>query len=157
DCAQYFTGISGEFESYNNAGDQALQSHNYQYCIRQEDGMCGIQYSSVEMDLDATIDAASQSVDATDADICPVTAIRIPGVVGALASEFCGSILSVGNEATVNGVLTTYTTPFSVSFFTATGTTLAGFNGFKLRYTQVSLPMGHIRVLFHIIGLYNAN
>ncbi|CAB4057884.1 unnamed protein product [Lepeophtheirus salmonis] len=137
DCAQYFTGISGEFQSYNNVGDQTLQSQNYKYCIRQEAGMCGIQYTSVEMDLDATIDAASQSVDATDADICPITAIRIPGVVGAKASEFCGSILSVGNEATINGALTTYSTPFVVSYFTTTGTTLATFNGFKLKYTQI--------------------
>lgn len=135
-CGQYFTGTSGNIQSYNVAGAQMIQSHNYVNCIRQESGYCGIQYRKVSMDTDATIDAMSQSVDTSDSD-CAATNIRIPDVVGAATNEFCGSILSVGNEASIDGVLTTYATPFMVGAFTATGTALTGFDGWELMYSQV--------------------
>merc|ERR1712038_747686 len=44
DCNQYFTGVSGNVISYNWPTVQ-LQSKDYQYCIRREQGYCGIQYS----------------------------------------------------------------------------------------------------------------
>jgi len=44
DCNQYLTGVSGTITSYNWPQFQ-LQSTNVLYCIRREDGMCGISYA----------------------------------------------------------------------------------------------------------------
>ncbi len=40
DCVQYFTGTSGTFMTYNYraVGGQQLQSQNYAFCFRQEEG-----------------------------------------------------------------------------------------------------------------------
>ena len=44
DCVQYFTGISGNVQSYNFQGAQLLQGMNYKNCIRTEKGYCAIQW-----------------------------------------------------------------------------------------------------------------
>ena len=44
DCVQYFTGTSGNVQSYNFAGGQLLQSQDYTNCIRTEEGYCSIQW-----------------------------------------------------------------------------------------------------------------
>ena len=43
-CVQYFTGTSGNVQSYGFAGGQLLTGMNYQNCIRTEDGYCGIEW-----------------------------------------------------------------------------------------------------------------
>jgi len=44
-CNQYFTGVSGTFQSYNYPTLQ-LTNRIYSYCIRREAGYCGIQYQA---------------------------------------------------------------------------------------------------------------
>ena len=44
DCVQYFTGIEGLIQSYGFGSGQLLYSQDYQACIRQEDGYCGIEW-----------------------------------------------------------------------------------------------------------------
>eukprot|EP00094_Tigriopus_californicus_P013726 TCALIF_13282-PA protein Name:"Protein of unknown function" AED:0.22 eAED:0.30 QI:0/0.88/0.7/1/0.77/0.9/10/0/349 len=44
DCVQYFTGVSGTFQSYNYQGGQLIDNQRYATCFRQEEGYCTIQY-----------------------------------------------------------------------------------------------------------------
>ena len=44
DCVQYFTGVEGYVQSYGFGSGQLLSSQNYNACIRQEEGYCGIEW-----------------------------------------------------------------------------------------------------------------
>lgn len=52
-CLQYFTGVSGQIQSYNYDPNTGLQLSNQDYsaCIRMERNFCGIQYTVCE-DID---------------------------------------------------------------------------------------------------------
>lgn len=44
-CTQYFTGTTGTIFSYNYQGGSHLADHDYQNCIRAEQGYCSITYT----------------------------------------------------------------------------------------------------------------
>ena len=44
DCVQYFTGTSGNVQSFGFGGSQFLQSQYYTSCVRTEAGYCAIQW-----------------------------------------------------------------------------------------------------------------
>jgi hypothetical protein len=46
DCVQYHTGLSGTFRSFNHPTGLITQNSQYSICIRQEEGHCGIAYST---------------------------------------------------------------------------------------------------------------
>ncbi|XP_023321599.1 uncharacterized protein LOC111696274 [Eurytemora carolleeae] len=149
-CVKYFTGSSGTVTSYGFPGDTQLTSQNYESCIRQEKGYCGIQWD------ESTLTAPKDAFDLTNAAVagqantgdtpagCIASYIQIPnGVVAATTGPrrfFCGETLGV-DTATTTSPVTTYTVPFSLTHFTsiatqtATGPTVA--NGFSLDYTQL--------------------
>ena len=47
-CLQYFTGVSGNLQSfnYNNAAGLQLSDTDYTICVRMERNFCGIQYNA---------------------------------------------------------------------------------------------------------------
>ena len=44
DCVQYYTGVEGYIASYGFGSGQLLYAQDYQACIRQEEGYCGIEW-----------------------------------------------------------------------------------------------------------------
>ncbi len=47
-CLQYFTGVSGQIQSFNYNSGTGLQLSNtdYSVCVRMERNFCGIQYQA---------------------------------------------------------------------------------------------------------------
>merc|ERR1712223_231114 len=53
-CLQYSTGMTGQITTFNfaNSAGPHLPNQNYQHCVRQEAGMCCVEYSVCSTDLD---------------------------------------------------------------------------------------------------------
>ncbi|XP_023330808.1 uncharacterized protein LOC111703166 [Eurytemora carolleeae] len=148
-CVKYFTGTKGTVTSYGFAGNTQLTSQNYESCVRQEKGYCGIEWD------ESTVTSPSDAFDLTDASAtiaantaaCIDSYILIPdGVVDTAIGPqryFCGESLGV-NLAVNPSPVTSTRVPFSLTHFTtiATQITQAGAsggiaNGFSLDYTQL--------------------
>eukprot|EP00094_Tigriopus_californicus_P013720 TCALIF_13276-PB protein Name:"Protein of unknown function" AED:0.26 eAED:0.26 QI:24/0.8/0.66/1/0.4/0.5/6/0/195 len=134
-CVQYFTGVSGSFQSYNFQGMVINDDQNYLTCIRQERGYCSIQYSANTFNLLGDTAATPEANAETIA--CPDTVVFIPNLVN---SMHCGSKFSTIDADTISGVVTSQTTPFQVltifkdAFGTLTDTMATV--GYDLQFTQ---------------------
>jgi len=136
DCNQWFTGLSGTFQSYNWP-TVPLQSKTHSYCFRQELGYCGIDFNqflpltspdSFAIDNTGTVSLNSGTFGEGFLDITGNDRI----------SHISGDIFS---EATANGAATPSTVRSSAGNYIINYNTLAvtqaGETGFKLTYTQV--------------------
>jgi len=160
DCLQYHTGRSGNFRGFNHPAGNTIQGQLYNICIRQEEGSCSIAYS---------VRIAMQGVDPfqvmppkkgarvqrarRDRNSCGNANLLIHGDValgpkGGTGPIFCGGSLNENNDNQVDGVVTSFRTPFTVSVFTASvpqmvapttpgGGSPNGDAGFSLQYTQL--------------------
>jgi len=143
DCVQYFTGVSGNVQSYNFAGAQLLNSQYYDNCIRTELGYCGALWhesSTTSPDpFDMTVGATKAASGPTG---CANTYISIPGLIANDEAEtyysiMCGAYFGI-DDASVSSALITKTQPLRLGVFTDTTTPLtAPTEGFNLDYTQV--------------------
>jgi len=50
-CVQYFTGVSGNFQTYNHQGGVQLADQEYNFCFRQEEGTNTTASSSLINDM----------------------------------------------------------------------------------------------------------
>jgi len=143
DCVQYFTGVSGNVQSYNFAGAQLLNSQYYHNCIRTELGYCGVmwqQSSTTSPDpFDMTTGAVTTA--ASGKAGCANTYISIPGLIANTADEKYHSIMCGGqfgiDGAAVSSALITKTQPFRLGVFTDANAIASPTTGFNLDYTQV--------------------
>ncbi|XP_059089369.1 uncharacterized protein LOC131885358 [Tigriopus californicus] len=132
-CTQYFTGKSGNFQSYNHQGGQLLQSMNYNNCFRQEEGYCNIQ---VREAVGSTIDAFFLSAIADQAETNCMLVSRIT-LASPISGSFCGDVLSPIAADTIPSVITSSPgASFQVGVQSLTGV-ISGKTGFNLDYNQV--------------------
>ena len=85
DCVQYYTGIEGYVQSYGFGSGQLLSSQNYNACIRQEVGYCGIEWhasSRTTPDSFGLLHAAGTGQGESDIDACQASFINIPSAIG---------------------------------------------------------------------------
>jgi len=162
DCTQYFTGVSGNVQSYSYG--QFLQSQYYTNCIRTEKGRCRIMWkqsstSSPNSFLITGPTIAAQAGSGTGpANLCPsgyvlipglsmdgITGIPIPSGLQSFQSIMCGGVFGIeGNQGDASNVaapanLVSAVQPFIVGVYSDTTTsqpaTLS--TGFNLDYTQL--------------------
>jgi len=154
-CNQYHTGTTGRIQSFNfgqvsTSAFGHLPSQTQNICIRQEAGMCCIQYSPCS---DSNSWAFDNKVD-DDTKIgtnCSQDYIEISGVLGQcnsqseafLLDKICGEIFGiVDTNAIAAQLVCDCTAPFAVQFITNTiGADTPGGQtqrGFCLEYKQVA-------------------
>jgi len=140
-CLQWQTGLTGKLTTFNfnNAAGPHLPNQNYQSCIRQEAGMCCIEYSvcsdadsfSLNNLLDATTAANVKSEVGTKCYDAGATAgasdfsgdwIEISGSGGSCGdtagSRYCGQALNFFTGIAASIPICDCTAPFSVNTIT---------------------------------------
>jgi len=151
DCTQYFTGVSGNVQSYSYG--QMLTSQYYTNCIRTEKGYCSIQWkasSTTSPDpfgILSTTPASAVAAAGGTGNLCTNGFISIPdlsmnGVSGipvplglqAFQSIMCGNVFGVEGQAN-EAALITRKQPFVVGVYTSA--TAEPGTGFNLDYTQL--------------------
>ena len=104
DCVQYYTGVEGYVQSYGFGSGQLLSSQNYNACIRQEVGYCGIEWHPSTRTtpdsfglLHTAANAAGQGENTATGAVtsCQSSFINIPSAIGhpgaqGLFHGFCG-------------------------------------------------------------------
>jgi hypothetical protein len=142
-CVQYFTGISGEIESYNFQGGTLLDHQNYQTCIRQAEGFCSILYT---FDAQTTPNAFSlfQSSGAGVTDPCIGSFVMVPDTVslpaGINTDRFCGPLENLLVPFTIVGGLAPFqlgTVSHFAKVLPALTAASTGATGYNIDYTQV--------------------
>jgi len=155
DCVQYYTGSQGYVQSYGFASGQLLSSQNYEVCVRQELGYCGISWhtsSSSSPDSFGLLDNPSTSIagygENTLGTGCLKTYVQIPLGLGypdtPLYGGFCGEAWAYDASSAALGPLRSYQTPFNLEVFSdssaakvlASSTTTAA-TGFQMVYKQI--------------------
>merc|ERR1712024_326716 len=151
DCTQYFTGVSGNVQSYSYG--QLLNSMYYTNCIRTEAGYCSIQWkqsTTTSPDpfgiLGTTTTAAGAGASTTtlctsgfvsipDLSMDGKASIPVPLGVQAYQSYMCGTIFDIEGQTT-SAALITRKQPFVLGVYSDTTTAQPG-TGFNLDYTQI--------------------
>jgi len=137
-CLQYFTGTSGNIQSFNVGTNGALIDNLlYNVCLRKEAGMCSYTVREARSATGATPDAFTVGADAT-AGVglanCAAAHIVIPNSA-VQAPEYCGVVLSNTNDDTVAAPVTG--TDFQIRVVTTAANTGVAGTGFDLVYSQV--------------------
>lgn len=152
DCTQYFTGVSGNVQSYNF--EKFLKAQYYTNCIRTEKGYCAIQWKESSIaspdpfGIGAAATAAAGGAAAAGATACPLGFLAIPDLsmdgytsIGGLGdrpwqSIMCGAAFGVSSSP-VPSALITRKQPFIVGVYSSTSDQPAATTGFNLDYTQI--------------------
>jgi len=150
DCTQYFTGVTGNVQSYSYG--QMLTSQYYTNCIRTEKGYCSIQWkqsSTTSPDPFGILGTVTTSAAASGSSttLCTSGFVAIPDLsmdgvtsigglgVKAFQSVVCGTVFGIEAQTT-SAALISKKQPFIVGVYTDTTTAQPG-TGFNLDYTQL--------------------
>jgi len=93
-CLQWQTGLTGRIQTYNfnTAAGPHLANQNYQSCIRQEAGMCCVEYSVCSTDLDQfSINNLADATTATNAK----SAVGTSCLLNAAGTDFSGDYIEI--------------------------------------------------------------
>lgn len=141
DCAQYFTGASGVFQSPNFANALFHAGLEYAVCIRQEKGYCQNTYYT-----DASITSPDQftlttgttptNTAAAEVDDCTMGRLQIPLASSAGGGHFCGAFFANANDAVVSSNAIQTGPPFFV-YVTSPSTTINSSVGFRMQWKQI--------------------
>jgi len=147
-CLQYFTGNGGQVTSFNGGltGDtgEMLVDQQYSACVRQEAGMCRIQWQEARLsgnpDSFGLAGALTAAMAGTD---CTMVYVKIPSsaalpATSANVAKYCGTVLANTNDATVASPVISDVVPFRlevVSITQAVNVDLGA--GFDLTYSQL--------------------
>jgi len=125
-CSQYFTGTTGYIQSYNYDKGIHLANQHDKFCVRPEQGYCGIYWSAGTFKVGSYPTPASAptiTVGWTGTS-CTSDYITIPA--GGLypwdqtqtAQDFCGAILSLASPSSTQATVFSAQLPFMVGFTT---------------------------------------
>lgn len=152
DCDQFFTGISGQVASFNWPNVQ-LQSKDYTYCIRREQGYCGLQLSQAvpytspdSFDINSIGGTISSAANGNIADTTASQAyVLIPGVVNnpGHAGIFGGNVLAntyatAAKQNVKPGAIFLSGQQNYVIHHTQKSVSQSGYEGFKLQFNQLA-------------------
>lgn len=154
DCAQYFTGISGTFNSYNYPTTM-LALADYGTCFRKERGYCAISYGA-NQDTDTSTKGFDLAPSAgTETTTCSLAYVAIPNLVttafvdakavsesvtGIICGEYFNTQDSLIITAIGDGTAVQSSPPFVVQTRTDSATVATSL-GYTLSWTQV--PCGN--------------
>jgi len=151
-CLQFFTGLGGRIQSFNNLETNPIMISNllYSVCVRREEGFCGLNVAQTRNVAGATPDsfhlqntAGASATAYTDAN-CNREFIGIPSTKVA-SSRYCGGLLAAENAGTMAGTIPSDILPFRITVATDDGTDGAAppanhgriaNSGFDLTYSQ---------------------
>jgi len=150
DCSQWLTGTSGSFSSFNWPNGQLL-SQDMTYCVRREEGYCGIQYFQASPMTAPNSFMLANAANLATAFIGPAAAAAINhGIIvvegDVSLGDTYGGVLLGGDVAGAitdtqsSAVFAASTGNFRVRYFTQTAALPAANQntlGFKLNYAQV--------------------
>merc|ERR1712203_1087236 len=162
-CLQYFTGLSGEFKTFNfdessSSEYSHLASQDYNVCIRQEAGMCCVEYRECDDTSSWTLDVYAMPIStaaSTGGTMCTGDYLEIVGATtfcGAkeLSGRVCGPVFTTTAHSTamqttvgIDALVCSCSPPFTVGVVTdaaldnAPITTAGGNRGVCLSYTQI--------------------
>merc|ERR1719225_2033083 len=121
-CLQYFTGLSGEFKTFNfdessSSEYSHLASQDYNVCIRQEAGMCCVEYRECD-------DTSSWTLDTQAMPISTVAATTFCGAKE-LSGRVCGAVFTTTAHSTatqtsvgIDALVCSCSPPFTVGIVT---------------------------------------
>jgi len=139
-CLQYFTGTSGNIQSFNVGTTGALIDNLlYNVCLRKEAGMCSYTVREARSATGATPDAFAVGADAAGRVAlanCAGAHLVIPNSAET-SPEYCGAFLvNEDSEATASPV-TGNGAQFQIRVVTTAANAGAAGSGFDLIYSQV--------------------
>jgi len=139
-CLQYFTGTSGNIQSFNVGTNGALIDNLlYNICLRKEAGMCSYTVREARSATGATPDAFTVGADAAGRVAlanCAGAHLVIPNSAET-SPEYCGAFLvNEDSEATASPV-TGNGAQFQIRVVTTAANAGAAASGFDLIYSQV--------------------
>ncbi|XP_059097260.1 uncharacterized protein LOC131891648 [Tigriopus californicus] len=148
-CLQYHVGLTGRLTTFNfiPTNDNHLRNQQYSICIRQESGMCCIQYSECEDANSFTLDQKNDNKGFVD-NMCTKDYVGIEGGASALCggstnvatrTRFCGTVLNVVDESKMSTPICDCNKPFRVDIFTddTADDPAKSSRGVCLEYTQI--------------------
>lgn len=158
DCVQYFTGVSGTFQSYNFAATtpQAIANQNYLYCFRQEEGYCSMNLNQTPGSLFSVGGgkaakrlvtscnmAGSYSYLNIRSNVIPFTTAQM---TNSNSDVYCGIYFNSLGSSVTSGIASVSSLPFTVGYFVGAApfaapspnVLLTNQFGFSLDYNQVS-------------------
>lgn len=144
DCDQFITGVSGTISSYNWPNVQ-LRAKDYQYCIRREQGYCGIQLSQA---------VPTTSPDSFDTE--PGT-VSENGVVAATVLGYItlpGCVSNVGGCQYLGSLFTDGYTAIAANTNDIPGAVIVSNHMFRIEHTQLNLAqtsMEGFKLVYHQI------
>jgi len=150
DCAQYFTGVSGTFKSYNYPTSM-LALADYGTCFRKERGYCSISYGPNENAAGLTVFDLEPS-SGTETTACTRAYVAIPNLAttthvynaipgsGGVTGIICGGAGFTTSETNTNEGISGTAVQTSPPFVIQTRThqsTVATSLGYNLAWTQM--------------------
>jgi len=145
-CLQFFTGIGGQFTSFNKLDVNPILIRNllYSVCIRAEKGFCSLNVAQTRNAANAVPDSfrlqspAAANTAGVGTASCANTAApdTTDEFVGIGGNIFCGDLLAATNADVTAGVITLNSLPFRITVATDDGVREAD-TGFDLTYRQV--------------------
>ncbi|XP_059084415.1 uncharacterized protein LOC131881546, partial [Tigriopus californicus] len=126
-CLQYHTGLTGRITTFNflPTNDNHLANQEYSICIRQEAGMCCVEYLPCADTSSYSLEGIPDDVNKQDSQCSKdyvgieggsATCNASPGDV--LFTRFCGTVFTTGIAATLNMPICDCSKPFRLDIFT---------------------------------------
>lgn len=128
-CFQYHTGYTGVIKTFNfdDSADNHLGNHDYDICIRQEEGFCCVQYSVCDEPNSFTLSNAAIEAAMQDS-LCTLDFVIIDGSAAECSqgsvnmvtttSSYCMGRFNVQSGETTNIPICDCTAPFRVGIRT---------------------------------------
>merc|ERR1719491_2261879 len=143
-CLQFFTGIGGQFTSFNKLDVNPILIRNllYSVCIRAEKGFCSLNVAQTRNAANAVPDSfslrtqAAANVAGVGTGSCATAGGDPDEFVGIGGNIFCGALLAATDADVTAGVITLNSLPFRITVATDDGVRQAD-TGFDLTYRQV--------------------
>eukprot|EP00094_Tigriopus_californicus_P002401 TCALIF_02319-PA protein Name:"Protein of unknown function" AED:0.36 eAED:0.36 QI:38/0.4/0.33/0.5/1/1/6/0/174 len=130
-CTQYFTGISGSFQSYAYASEVLLHDQRYRTCFRREQGYCNTDFSTTTMDSFKLLNGGI--ADQAKTSECTVAFVSL-GLTAPPSAMICGERFDTEDGSILNGLVRARVEPFFLDTFSAEAT--ADEMGYDLTFRQ---------------------
>jgi len=135
DCVQYYTGLAGQIESFNN-NDVMIRNQNYMICIRQEEGFCSFELSETNSGTPDSFDLDDGATALIGSDCTTPAWIEVPIGSSKTTDRYCGALLNENNDATSSGVISSNDVPFRIGVVALAANQQTSPGGFDLKYIQ---------------------
>lgn len=130
-CTQYFTGITGRFQSYAYASEVMLHEQRYRTCFRREQGYCNTDFSATELESFKLLSGGIP--DQAKTSDCTVAFVML-GLTAPPSAMICGERFDTEEGSILNGLVRARVEPFFLDTFSGEAT--ADEMGYDLTFRQ---------------------